>query len=199
MGIVLNSPLQSGRSQRPSATQLESQETPRPHRHHKTSSRSKEAKEPSDRTLSDPVDNFVNTSFHSSDSSRGAPTPKRAKHRTSFKVPAMHIPCSKKGGAIGRPASQKVPSPRRPVLTEQQSRGNQSPSRRHTTVGFAFPDDENHDSTQKGREGRRGSLHSLNSASFDMSGVFSSTQYPPSASEERTGVTEVDGDTVGEL
>jgi hypothetical protein len=200
MGIVLNSPLQSGRSHRLSPTQPDTQETPRPRRHHKTPSKSKIVKEPIHCDPVEPaVDHFVNTSFNSSDSSGGAPTPKRAKYRTSFKVPAMHTPYAKKEVPNNRTVSQKVSSPKRQALTEKSSRGNQSPSRRHTTVGFKFPDNENEKPVQKTREGRRGSLHSLDSVSFDMSGVFSSTQFPPSASAELRGVSEVDADTVTEL
>jgi hypothetical protein len=202
MGVVLTSPTPTEKSRPWSATESEVQTTPRSRRHDVSSSVSAAAtngsKENSDRDLSHPAGEHtvIKPSRNSKDFDRG-PKPKRARHRPSFQVSSMDAPQAKEGCSSSGPFTQRA-SPQHQVLREASSRGNQSPNRRHTMAGLNFPDITDENDGEKGKE-RRGSLHSLSMTSFDVEGVFSSTQYPPSLSGGQRNAAKAEGDTVAEL
>ena len=199
MGLTSDIPLPVRTNERNSCKQTASQDTPRPRRPSKSTSKPDRGNETVDHVHSDSaIDHLVNVSFNSSDSSRSGPTPKRAKHRRSFKIPTMHTPRTQKGGMAIKSRSRMISSPSRKILAES-SRGNQSPNRRHTTVGFVLADDENDHDGKTDKE-RRGYLYSLAQGSFDMDGLFTSTPFTPRISQGRVlRRDELEEDTTTEL
>ncbi|KAF2109231.1 hypothetical protein BDV96DRAFT_615909 [Lophiotrema nucula] len=121
----------------------------------------------------------ANASFTSSDSSRNGPTPKRAKPRPTFKIPAMHTPYGQKAATTSRTHARRSSPSKRSALKAM------SPNRRHTTVGFAISDNE--DSDENGDFGkRRGSFDAAEQASFDMEGL-AGTPFTPGDIAFETG------------
>jgi hypothetical protein len=151
------------------------------------------------------MESVANAPSTSSNSSQDGSTPKRAKHRPSFKVPTMHVPNSQAAGYQSRSLTKKLTPSKRSALKQL------SPNRRHTTVGFAIPEKDDEDEDEDEDEGRdmqvhrkrRGSLGGVDDtmqASFDMDGFLTaSTPFTPGnftcgtgrAPEEQGSTTEL--------
>jgi predicted nucleic acid-binding Zn-ribbon protein len=127
------------------------------------------------------METVANAPFTSSDSSRDGSSPKRARARSSFKVPTMHVPNSYADGYQSQSISKKLSSSKRSALRQL------SPNRRHTSVGFGVLEkgygDEDERKEVHDLEKRRGSLCDIEGtmqASFDMDGFLaSSTPFTP--------------------
>lgn len=155
--------------------------TPRPQRQHRGTTRQVDdaGAENHQFTKATRSEQSVNVSFNSSSSSKSGPTPKRSRPRKSFKVPTMRTPRSNKNISATKLALSKHQSPvKRQALADVSTRHNQSPNRRHTTVGFNLPDVENLNVNEKVRE-RRGSFQTVTEGSFGASGLFTSTPADP--------------------
>ncbi|ORY11520.1 hypothetical protein BCR34DRAFT_624776 [Clohesyomyces aquaticus] len=118
------------------------------------------------------MEHLANASFNSTDSSKNGSTPKRAKPRPSFKIPAMNTPYGHKSGVPSTSLSKKLSSTKRQVLKAV------SPNRRHTTVGFAITENDDDDDVECTGE-RRGSLHSIDQGSFDTEAFMGGTPFTP--------------------
>lgn len=117
--------------------------------------------------------NEANASFASSDShgSQNGSTPKRSKPRPSFKMPAMQTPYTQRPILNSRSLSKKSSPSKRSALAQM------SPNRRHTTVGFAVPENEveqQYDEARSVRK-RRGSLQDTDQPDFDMDDFLAGT------------------------
>ena len=117
------------------------------------------------------MDNATDVSFVSSAescSSQGdGPTPKRPKPQSTFKVPAMHTPYTRKPDLISRSVSNRLSPSKRSALRQV------SPNRRHT-VEFTLAEDEEEscvDGTQSMIQ-RRNSLQDYEHADFETDDEF---------------------------
>jgi predicted nucleic acid-binding Zn-ribbon protein len=92
------------------------------------------------------METIANASFGSSDShsSQNGSTPRRSKPRSSFKASSMYTPYTQKPVLSARSVSKKLTPSKRSALRQL------SPNRRHTTVGFAVSENEEH--AQSGSE-----------------------------------------------
>ena len=135
-------------------------------------------------------------SLMSSDGSQGGSTPKRRKPRTSYAAAVSQTPFSQKPISTTHPASAKLPSPKRSYLRRM------SFSRRHTTVGFAFSDndEEQHLAEEPSSRKRRASLYEDELEDSTMTEILAGTPFTPGAFTSGTGrVPEDDEDTMTEL
>lgn len=122
--------------------------------------------------ITNTMEHVANASYGSSDaSSRDGSTPKRPKPRPSFKIPSMQTSYGQNPHLASRSVSKQLSPRKRAALRAV------SPNRRHTTVGFAIEENEEHDEETKGN--RRGSLHFGEQASFDMDRYLDSTPITP--------------------
>jgi hypothetical protein len=143
------------------------------------------------------MEHIANASFASSDShsSQNGPTPKRAKPRPSFKVPAMHTPYTQKPIFASSSVSKKLSPIKRSALRQL------SPNRRHTTVGLTVSEnDDNAPSELISVRKRRGSLQGIEGADFDMEEFLAGTPLTPGNFAAGTGrVPDNDDETATEL
>jgi len=175
----------------PRSTNNESHDprTPRQHRRRKSALQTQEGarKAPAaTQTISSAVmENVANASFTSSDShsSQSGSTPKRAKPQTSFKVPTMRTAYSSKALIVPKSVSKKLSPAKRSALRPI------SPNRRHTSVGFTIP--ENEEEPERGQNvplrKTLGSLQNANQADFDMDEFVGGTPFTPGAFTSGTG------------
>jgi myosin heavy subunit len=130
------------------------------------------------------METIANASFASSDSqsSQNGPTPKRPKPRPSFKVPAIRTPYTQKPTLASRSTLDNTSPSKRSALRQL------SPNRRHTTVGFAVSDDDvMHNNDCRLTRKRRGSLHGIHEADFDMDDFMAGTPMTPGNFATGTG------------
>jgi predicted nucleic acid-binding Zn-ribbon protein len=132
---------------------------------------------------STPMENAANASFASSDShsSQNGSTPKRLKPQQSSKVPAMHTPLNQKPHFGSQSTSKKLSPIKRSALRQL------SPNRRHTTVGFTAPEDEEEQPNvlRSGRK-RRGSSREVEE-DFEMEDFLAGTPLTPGNFATGTG------------
>jgi predicted nucleic acid-binding Zn-ribbon protein len=173
---------------------------PREHRRHKSALQDPSAVPKGSRgtqgATSTSIENAANASFASSDShsSQNGSTPKRLKPRQSFKVPAMHTPHNQKPLFGSRSTSKQLSPIKRSALRQL------SPNRRHTTVGFAAPEDEGEQRNvlRSGRK-RRGSLREVEE-DFEMEDFLAGTPLTPGNFMSGTGkIPDDDEVTTNEL
>ncbi|KAF2691527.1 hypothetical protein K458DRAFT_353332 [Lentithecium fluviatile CBS 122367] len=172
--------------------------TPRQHRRRKsalqTQEISRKAPAATQVVSSTAMENVANASFTSSDShpSQSGSTPKRPKPPPSFKAPSMHTPYSNKPLLVSKSVSKKLSPAKRSALRPI------SPNHRHTTVGFAIPENEvelEH-SQNLSLSKRRGSLQNAEQAGFDMEEFVAGSPFTPGAFMSGTGrLPEDDGST----
>jgi hypothetical protein len=190
MGLATqNSPAirSASRSQR-DASELHTPRDTREHRRRKSALRATAEGFNSSRAIQDAtstaMETVANASFASSDSqsSQNGSTPKRPKHRPSFKVPTMQTPYTQKPVLASRSISKKLSPIKRSALRQL------SPNRRHTTVGFASShnEEERPNKLRTGRK-RRGSLQEHEEMDSDMEEFLAGTPLTPGNFSTGTG------------
>lgn len=119
----------------------------------------------------------INRSFDSNASSKSGPTPKRAKPRKPFKVPALQLPQQIAGTRTTKLASGRSSAVKRSALMNVSvGRSNQSPIRRNALCFDNF-DQENADG--KGLTKKKSGSPDTADISFDGGGMFTSTPEAP--------------------
>jgi predicted nucleic acid-binding Zn-ribbon protein len=192
MGLASQHPLAirsgSGGQQDAADPPVQTPRVPREHRRRKSALQNlDEAPGASRSTLgatSTAMEFVAKASFASSDShsSQNGPTPKRSKPRPSSKVPAMQTPYTQKPILSSRSVSKKLSPIKRSALRQM------SPNRRHSTVGFAAPENEDERSNDLcSARKRRGSLQGVEEVDFDMEDFLAGTPLTPGNFTTGTG------------
>ncbi|KAE8831942.1 hypothetical protein P3342_011214 [Pyrenophora teres f. teres] len=158
----------------------------------------KAAKSPqvlTDTTMNKAADDSFVSPTDSYSSQGDGPAPKRPKPQSTFKVPAMHTPYTRKPDLMSKSVSNRTSPSKRSALRQM------SPNRRHT-VGLAMADEDDEscvDGTQSMRQ-RSSSLQDDEQAAFGMDDDFTSgTPLTPGYAAGTGRAPEDDDGTMTEL